>query len=89
MKPLMARATSQQLGRALRRMGIDYDFDPYLPTKQRYAKAPKAIETPGVPYPPGYYTNLAVASLRFDRWIEGLGRKEKIVPGQKNIFHGA
>ena len=83
MKPFGVVATHRQLARTLKRMGLEYDFDPYLPTKQRYPNTPKSLNTPGEPYPPGYYTSQAMASLRFDQWIVGLGRKDKIVPGKK------
>lgn len=72
-----------QLRIALKRMGGDYEFDPYLPPLTTRESRPRAVDTPGVPYPPGYWANQAAASLKHDQWLEVLGRKKKIVPREK------
>jgi len=78
------KATHRKLKQALDRMGMTYDdYDPSFPPQRKFALQPRATMTPGEPYPPGYYTSQAVASLKFDRWIEGLGRKDKIVPRER------
>ena len=81
----LGRSEQRQLTRRLKDMGLEYIFDPSVPTRQRFARPPKFVALPGMPYPPGYYTDQAMASIRFDRYIEALGRKDKIVPG-KSLF---
>ena len=68
----MATQTLLQLQTALERMGYEAEpFDPFTPPKTRvFGKRPRTVDTPGEPYPPGYYTEQAVKSLQFDRWVE-------------------